>query len=1420
MGIQELMDKESSLKQFDISNVLKVEFVKKHNLFRVYLKTSRLLDAKVKEPIGEFLCRITGQSCETSIIDILGDFHRENIQDVLMGIFLTEPLKYNFLKDAAISLEEDKLIIRHYSNTLIRNFRTKDALRHIDSVLKSCYEKVLHIDIRLDESLTPERQEIDVRHELNVMRKEAGIKGDLPGSSAPVGKPIKASLPEQTKSGKKQKDDNILLGKPIRETSVRIKDLDDNSGLCVLDGEVFKMDIRKLKTGKNLFLLYVTDNTSSISVKVFMKEDEELPIKTGQVFRFKGNVTYDMYSKELTMIAKDINRMEKIKRTDRAKEKRIELHMHTSMSSMDALASAKRIFRQAKDFGHKAVAITDHGVVQAFPEAMDQARETGVKVIYGMEAYVVNDEMNIIENIDESLEDMVIFDIETTGFSSVNDRIIEIGGVKVRNGEVIDEFSAFINPHRPIPMKITELTGITDAMVKDAPGIEKVILEFYEFIKGATLVAHNAYFDVGFIRKNLADLSLTIDNPILDTVPMSRFLYKELKRYRLDVIARHLGIDMGTHHRAVDDAKTTHRILSKSLEKMKEMGITSFRELNERSREEMDYKRLPMFHTTILVKNLVGLKNLYEMVTSSHLDTFHQKPRIRKSVLEKSREGLLLGSACINSELVRYIMEGRTEAEIEKMASYYDYLEVQPIENNLDLLKDGRIKDLEGLRDLNRRIISLGRSQGKLVVATGDVHYLNKEDKLYRKILLASQGYSNQNGELDLYYRTTDEMLNAFAYLGDEKAREIVIENTHKIADSIEEFLPIPNGTFPPKIEGADEEIREMTMNEAHRLYGDVLPEVVEKRVAKELNSIISNGYAVLYLIAHKLVAKSLSDGYLVGSRGSVGSSLVATFTGITEVNGLPPHYRCPNCRHNEFFLDGSISSGADLPLKDCPSCGTPYIRDGHDIPFETFLGFEGDKEPDIDLNFSGEYQAVVHKYTEELFGQGYVFKAGTIGTVAEKTAYAYVKKYLEEKEMNLPSAEIERLSQGMVGVKRTTGQHPGGIMVVPRDNDVHNFTPVQRPADDQESDITTTHFDYHSISGRLLKLDILGHDDPTMLRMLQDLTGIDPKALPLNDEKVLSLFTSTRALGVTAEELGIPVGALGLPEFGTKFVRGMLLDTKPSTFADLVRISGLSHGTDVWLNNAQYYIKEGFTTLSECISTRDDIMVYLIYKGLEAKKAFTIMESVRKGKGLKEDDEVVMRENDVPEWYIESCKKIKYMFPKGHAVAYVMMAMRIAYFKVYHPLAYYAAYFSTRASDFDGELILQGELAVRKKLDEYYELGNNASTKEKNMITILEIVFEMYKRGLSFKPVDLYLSHGKKFLIEDGAIRPPLSCLVGVGVNAANSIYEEARIREFISKEDLRLRCRISKTVIETLDNCGALEGMNDTNQLSFFNL
>ncbi len=1416
MELKQLFNQDSSLKAYEIKDVLKVEYVKTAHLFRVFLKTTSLIAPSVKEPVSKFLKTLTGKDCESYVLNVLeGDFFKQP-KEALMGLCLGEPLKFNVLKEAVFSFEGNALFITHYSMVLVDNFKNSDTIKTMEKIIEEFYGEKIQISLKVDESLLPEKEEIDIEKELKIMRAEALTAESSSAPPVGVAKKITTAAPGK----KKDKDENILLGKVIKENSQKIKELDDNSGVTVIDGEVFKKDVRKLKSGKNLLILYVTDNTSSISVKMFLKEDEELPIKEGEVFRFKGNVTFDMYSKELTMIAKDVNKLEKIVRKDLAPEKRVELHAHTNMSSMDGLVSAKKLVNQAKEFGHRAVAIMDHGVVQAFPEAMDAAKKTGVKVLYGMEAYVVNDEINIVENINPAYTDQVVFDIETTGFSSVHDKIIEIGAVKIRDGVVIEEFSRFVNPERPIPMKITELTGISDQMVKDADTIEPVIKDFYSFIKETTLVAHNAYFDMGFIRKNLADFGLKIDNPVMDTVPLARFLFTELKRHRLDVVAKHLGIYMGAHHRAIDDAQTTGKILLKAMDRLEEMGIESYEELNQRSREEMDITRLPMFHTTIMVQNLTGLKNLYEMVSSSHLNTFFMKPRIKKSDLRRKREGLLLGSACLNSELFRYILEGREEKDIDEMVSFYDYIEVQPIENNLDLLKDGRVLNLEGLRDLNRKVINLGEKHKKMVVATGDVHYLNKEDQFLRKILLGAQGFSRQNGDLDLYFRTTDEMLNAFSYLGQEKAYELVIENPNKMVDMVEDFLPIPKGTFPPKIEGADEEVREMTNAEAHRLYGDVLPEIVAARMNRELNSIISNGYGVLYLIAHKLVAKSLSDGYLVGSRGSVGSSLVATFTGITEVNGLPPHYRCEKCRASEFFTDGSFSSGADLPEKDCPHCHIPYVRDGHDIPFETFLGFEGDKEPDIDLNFSGEYQAVVHKYTEELFGEGYVFKAGTIGTVAEKTAYAYVKKYLDEKELHFPSAEVERLSQGLVGVKRTTGQHPGGIMVVPRDNDVHHFTPVQRPADDQTSTVTTTHFDYHSISGRLLKLDILGHDDPTMLRMLEDLTGLDPKTIPLNDPKVLSLFTSTKALGVSAEELGVPVGSLGLPEFGTKFVRGMLMDTHPKSFADLVRISGLSHGTDVWLNNAQYYIKEGYTTLSECISTRDDIMTYLIFKGLPAKISFNIMENVRKGKGLSAEDETIMMDHDVPAWYIESCKKIKYMFPKGHAVAYVMMAVRIAYYKVYYPLAYYAAYFSTRAPDFDGELIFQGEFEVKKKLEEYYDLGNQISTKEKNMITILEIVYEMYKRGFTFKDVDLYKSHSTVFLLEDDAIRPPLSCIVGVGVNAAKSIEEERENREFISKEDLRIRCKISKTVIESLSQCGVLEGMDDTNQLSFFNL
>ena len=905
----------------------------------------------------------------------------------------------------------------------------------------------------------------------------------------------------------------------------------------------------------------------------------------------------------------------------------------------------------------------------------------------------------------------------------------------------------------------------------------------------------------------------------MDTVPLARYLYPDLKKVKLNLVAKHLGISLENHHRAVDDAKATAEILKFSFKKMKEeMDIHDVKTLNEKYLSNIDVKKLPLHHIIILAKNQTGIKNLYKLVSMAHLDYFARRPRLPKSIITEYREGLIIGSACEAGQLYKAVLEGKTDGELKEIASFYDYLEIQPIQNNEFLIRKGNVKDEEELRELNRKIYDLGKEMDKPVVATCDCHFLDPNDEVFRRIIMAGQGYGDADNQPPLYFRTTNEMMKEFEYLGEEACREVVIENTQKIADMVEAVKPIPDETFPPKIEGAEEEIRNMTMNKVHSIYGENLPEVVQKRLDKELNSIINNGYAVLYLIAQKLVAKSLEDGYLVGSRGSVGSSFVATMSDITEVNGLPPHYVCPNCKKSEFFLDGSISSGADLPDKNCPDCGAKYIKDGHDIPFETFLGFEGDKEPDIDLNFSGEYQAVVHKYTEVLFGKGYVFKAGTIGTVAEKTAYGFVKKYLQERGLVVSQAEIERLTIGCTGIKRTSGQHPGGIMVVPNDNEIYNFCPIQHPADDVNTDIITTHFDYHSISGRLLKLDILGHDDPTVLRMLQDLTGLDPKTIPLNDPKVISLFTSPDALGVTKEELGCEVGSYGLPEFGTKFVRQMLVDTQPKSFADLVRISGLSHGTDVWLNNAQYFIKEGYTTLKDCIATRDDIMVYLMYKDLPPKTAFTIMEKVRKGKGLSEDDEALMREKNVPDWYIESCKRIKYMFPKGHAVAYVMMAVRIAYYKVYYPEAYYTTYFTVRADDFDADLICKGEEAIKAKMEELNSLGNNISVKEKGLLTILEISYEMYKRGLNFLKVDLYKSEATKFKIEEDGIRPPLNALQGVGDNAAKSIVECRVNGEFISKEDLRLRSKVSKTVIETLDNHGCLEGMQESNQLSLF--
>ena len=1261
------------------------------------------------------------------------------------------------------------------------------------------------MEFRYDESLVEDNYEEKKLEENKQIIKDV-LEGRVENNN--LNKPSKENKEKPNYEKKKfekpnfkrePKGENTILGRNISNESIKIKDINETSGYVAVIGEIFKVETKETKTGRIILSFFITDLTSSIMGKCFLKPGTKQmeildQIKKGLYCKIRGEAIFDTFAKEVVIMIRDIVKMKKIERMDKAEKKRVELHMHTTMSAMDGVTPAKKLIGRAAKWGHTAVAITDHGVVQAFPEAQMAEKDSGLKVIYGVEGYLVNNGIPVVinENGKSTLDDTyVVFDLETTGFSSKNDKIIEIGAVKIKKGSIVDRFSEFVNPEMRIPYNITELTSITDEMVENAETIEKILPKFLEFCKDSVIVAHNAGFDVGFIKKNARDLGEEFDYPVLDTVPLARYLYPELKKVKLNIVAKHLGVSLENHHRAVDDAKCTGDILLKCFEKIKEeKNINTLKELNKEFLDNIDIKKQPSYHIIILTKTQEGLRNLYKLVSEAHLNNFFKVPRIPKSRLQELRDGLIIGSACEAGELYRAILEGKTDEELKEIISFYDYLEIQPIGNNEFLIEKGSVKDENEIKEINKKIYDLGKECGKLTVATGDVHFLEPEDSAFRKIIMAGKGFKDADNQPPLYLKTTEEMLEEFSYLGEDIAMEVVVTNTNKIADECEKIKPIPDETYPPKIDGAEEDIKNMAMDKVHSTYGDPLPEVVEKRLDKELNSIISNGYAVLYLIAQKLVAKSLSDGYLVGSRGSVGSSFAATMSDITEVNGLPPHYVCPNCKNSEFFLDGSVSSGADLPDKICPKCGTKYRADGHDIPFETFLGFEGDKEPDIDLNFSGDNQGDIHKYTEVLFGEGYVFKAGTIGTVAEKTAYGYVKKYLEERGLRASSAEIERLTIGCTGIKRTSGQHPGGIMVVPTYTDIYNFTPIQHPADDNDSDVVTTHFDYHSISGRLLKLDILGHDDPTVIRMLQDLTGIDPKTIPLNDPDVISLFTSPNALGVTAEELECPVGSYGLPEFGTKFVRGMLVDTQPKSFADLVRISGLSHGTDVWLNNAQYYIKEGYTTLQECIATRDDIMVYLMYKGVPPKTSFSIMEKVRKGKGLSEEHEKIMRENNVPDWYIESCKKIKYMFPKGHAVAYVMMAVRIAYFKVHYPAAYYATYFTVRADDFDADIVCKGESAIHQKLHELYDLGNSASVKDKGLITVLELAFEMCKRGLKFKKVDLYKSEALKFTIEDEVyLRPPLNSLQGVGDNAAKSIAEARKDGEFISKEDLRMR-------------------------------
>lgn len=1416
--------------------IIKVQYLSKSDKLKVVLKSFSELDVDCKKNIEKLILKKLScfeeidLICYREISNVsLEQVVKEYWIDVVENISINVPLSKQLLAKSYRKINNEIIEISLNNEFTCKLLKNKNIEKTISHTIKNMFGIKCNVSVNYNEEIACESYFLDKDKEEKYIIKS--VLENKPTINS-INEDKSERKPKSFKTGEKDfkytkqpKNPNCIFGRDASGDITPMVDIDDTSGMVTVCGDIFKVNIIETKSGRKIVTFYITDYTSSITVKCFPKpnDTDELieNIKAGLYCKVRGEAVLDTYAKELVIMARDIVKATKIEKMDTAEEKRVELHLHTQMSSMDGMASASALIERAAKWGHSAIAITDHGVAQAFPEAMDAGKKHKIKVVYGVEAYLVNDGIPIATNITEqSIDDtFVVFDLETTGFSNVNDKIIEIGAVKIRSGEIIDKFSYFVNPKINIPYKITELTGIATDMVKDAETIEEVLPRFMDFCKGTILVAHNAAFDTSFIRKNCKDLNIDYEFPVMDTIPLAKYLFPELSKYKLNIIAKHLGVSLENHHRAVDDAKATADILLKCFEILRERKILTLKDLNKEYLSKQDIKKLPTYHLIILAKNMIGLKNLYKLISFSNLDYFYRKPRMPKSLIEQYREGLIIGSACEAGEIYKAVLEGKSKEDLNSLIKFYDYLEIQPLSNNEFLIHNGNVKNNEQLAEINKFIYYLGKENNLPVVATGDVHFLDDKDKKFREILMQAQGFSDAKNQPPLFLKTTNEMLNEFKYLGEEAAMEVVVNNTQKIAEQVENIKPIPDETFPPKIEGADEEIRQMTLNKAHSIYGTPLPEIVHKRLEKELNSIISNGYAVLYLIAQKLVAKSLEDGYLVGSRGSVGSSLVATMCNITEVNGLPPHYVCPNCKHSEFFTDGSVSSGADLPSKSCTECGSEYIRDGHDIPFETFLGFDGDKEPDIDLNFSGDNQADIHKYTEVLFGKGHTFKAGTIGTIADKTAYGFVKKYIDENNMIVPQAEIERLTQGCTGVKRTSGQHPGGIMVVPSDNEIFNFCPIQHPADASDTDIITTHFDYHSISGRLLKLDILGHDDPTVLRMLKDITNIEPTKLPLGDEKVISLFTSPDALGVSAEELGCPVGSYGLPEFGTKFVRQMLVDTQPKTFSDLVRISGLSHGTDVWLNNAQYFIKEGYTTLKDCIATRDDIMVYLIYRGLPPKEAFTIMEKVRKGKGLSEENEKLMRDNQVPDWYIESCKKIKYMFPKGHAVAYVMMAVRIAYYKVYYPQAYYAVYFTVRGiDDFDAELIVRGEDAIKMKMDEINSMGNNATQKDKGLLTNLEIAYEMYKRGIKFLKVDIYKSEATKFIIEGNDLRPPLSSLIGVGANAAKSICEVRKDDEFISKEDLRVRAKVSKTVIEALDVHGCLKGLPETNQLSLF--
>ncbi len=1468
--------------------VERITATRRKDILRIYIRSERLIE---KEDVYGVEQEIKKQFFpkDNIIIKIYekfilsGQYNPEKLMDtykdsVLMELKDTEHMLYTMFRQADMEYPDEQTVKLILEDSVIAKSKEDELIRILDKVLNErCgFSVKFHVDYReAAESKYREEDELKIQQivaniadrvsvasndsnqgEVQPIQKTtAAEKKPAPAENPKASeKPASFNKPEkrfekggfQRRFQKKSDNPDVIYGRDFDEETMNIDEIWGEMGEVVIRGKVRTLEQREIRNEKTIVSFEITDFTDTIKVKMFV-HNEQLPellgeLKAGAFVKVKGVTVNDTFDRELTIATviglKKISDFTTI-RMDNSVKKRVELHCHTKMSDMDGVTDVKDIIKRAKKWGHRAIAITDHGCVQSFPDANHALdKDDTFKIIYGVEGYLVDDLKEIVtDGKGQSLDEKyVVFDIETTGFSPVTNRIIEIGAVKVENGEITERFSTFVNPQVPIPFHIEKLTSINDSMVMDADPIEVVLPRFLEFVGDAILVAHNANFDVSFIKENAKRQGIPVDFTYVDTVGIARALLTGQSKYTLDAVAKTLGISLENHHRAVDDAECTAEIFVKFIEMLKKDNILDLASLNELGKSSVEaIRKLHSYHIIILAKNQTGRINLYRLVSESHLTYFHKRPLIPKSLIQKYREGLIIGSACEAGELFRALLDGQSDEQIARIVRFYDYLEIQPLGNNRFMIESEKLPDIksdEDLIELNKRIVKLGEEFHKPVVATCDVHFLDPEDEIYRRIIMTGKGFKDADNQAPLFLRTTEEMLDEFSfYLGSEKAEEIVITNTNMIADMCDRIAPVRPDKCPPVIENSDQQLTDICYRKAHEMYGEELPEIVEARLKRELNSIISNGFAVMYIIAQKLVWKSVEDGYLVGSRGSVGSSFVATMAGITEVNPLSPHYYCKKCHYTDFYSDEVKAfagmAGCDMPDKNCPVCGEKLVKDGFDIPFETFLGFKGNKEPDIDLNFSGEYQSKAHKYTEVIFGYGQTFRAGTIGTLADKTAFGYVKNYYEERGKHKRTSEINRIVEGCVGVRRTTGQHPGGIVVLPVGEEINSFTPVQHPANDMTTDTVTTHFDYHSIDHNLLKLDILGHDDPTMIRMLQDLTGIDPITIPLDDKDVMSLFQNTSALGITPEQIGgCKLGALGIPEFGTDFAMQMLIDTQPRYFSDLVRIAGLSHGTDVWLGNAQELIKSGQATISTAICTRDDIMIYLISMGLDSEESFKIMEAVRKGTVAKhkcanwDEWKADMKAHDVPDWYIWSCEKIQYMFPKAHAAAYVMMAWRIAYCKVNYPLAYYCAYFSIRASAFSYEIMCQGQKHLEETMADYRKRSDTLTNKEQDALKDMRIVQEMYARGFEFEKLDIFRAHSRNFQIIDGKVMPSLSSIDGLGEKAADAIMEAAKDGPFLSKDDFRSRTKVSKTVIDMMSDLGLLGDIPESNQISLFDL